>query len=328
MFKLLTKITADDHNMLINDTPASRKKVVLLANALFVPVLLWFFSAFAIAIRLFETSIFNGLIVGLIAAVFIFIIDRSILMSNGNKFITAFRIVMGLCIATIGSIMVDECIFHDDINQKFEANKENSIQAIKDSINAKYSMPLANLEAIQSQKAETWNNGIQDAKNETDGKGGSNQRGVGKIAAVKLNLASLQQADYVQAKNNTDSLLQEKNQALQRAEYKINSSYGKAMLLHRIEALFELVLSNKIVALIYFIFTIFIWCLEFLVILFKINSAETNYEKKIRMIEQMGSSRMDKLVRIDNEWYEAGRAHNSTQEVRNSINKKSPTIYN
>jgi predicted ferric reductase len=100
------------------------------------------------------------------------------------------------------------------------------------------------------------------------------------------------------------------------------------MLLHRIEALFELVLSNKIVALIYFIFTIFIWCLEFLVILFKINSAETNYEKKIRMIEQMGSSRMDKLVRIDNEWHEAGRAHNSTQEVRNSINKKSPTIYN
>jgi seryl-tRNA synthetase len=46
------------------------------------------------------------------------------------------------------------------------------------------------------------------------------------------------------------------------------------------------------------------------------------------MIEQMGSSRMDKLVRIDNEWHEAGRAHNSTQEVRNSINKKSPTIYN
>jgi hypothetical protein len=328
MFKLLTKITADDHNMLINDTPASRKKVVLLANALFVPVLLWFFSAFAIAIRLFETSIFNGLIAGLIATVFIFIIDRSILISNGNKFITAFRIVMGLCIATIGSIMVDECIFHDDINHQFEANKENSIQAIKDSINSKYAMPLAQLAAIQEQKSQIWNNGIQDAKNETDGKGGSNQRGVGKIASVKLNLASLQQADYIEAKNNRDSLIQEKNQTLQRAENKINSSYGKAMLLHRIEALFELVLSNKIVALIYFIFTIFIWCLEFIVILFKINSAETNYEKKIRMIEKIGSSRIDKLVRIDNEWYEAGRGHNSTQEVRSSINKKSPTIYN
>jgi hypothetical protein len=46
------------------------------------------------------------------------------------------------------------------------------------------------------------------------------------------------------------------------------------------------------------------------------------------MIEKIGSSRIDKLVRIDNEWYEAGRGHNSTQEVRSSINKKSPTIYN
>lgn len=39
MLKFFTKITGDDYNMLLNDTPSSRKKVVLFANILFVPVL-------------------------------------------------------------------------------------------------------------------------------------------------------------------------------------------------------------------------------------------------------------------------------------------------
>lgn len=328
MFKFFTKITADDHNMLINDTPASRKKVVLLANALFVPVLLWFISAFAMATGLFQATIIGGIFTGLIAATFIFLIDRSILMANGNRWITSIRIVMGFCIATIGSIMVDELIFHDDINQQFEINKEAAIKVAQDSISAKYSASL-NISSNQlAQKAAIWNNGLDDAKKEADGKGGSKQRGVGEITQIKLQIADKQQTDYHRAKADNDSILRVKAIALEKAENQINSTYGKAMLLHRIEALFDLIASNKVVAFIYIIFTIFIWCLEFLVILLKMNTAETNYEKKIRMIERIGSHRIDKIVKRDSEWYDAGKGHNSARDVRKIVSKTPPALFN
>jgi hypothetical protein len=328
MFKFFTKITGDDYNMLINDTPASRKKVVLLANALFVPVLLWFFSVYSMATNLFGASIIGGIFAGLTAATFIFLIDRSILMANGNRLIAGFRIVMGLCIATIGSIMVDEFIFHDDINQQFESNKEAAIKVAKDNISKSYNYSEANAASAMAEKAVIWNNGLEDAKREADGKGGSKTRGVGKITEIKLQLAESQKTDYYQSKAENDSILSEKAVALKKAEDKINSSYGNAMLLHRIEALFDLVFSNKVVAVIYIIFTIFIWCLEFIVILFKMNSAETNYERKIRMIEQIGANRIDKITSKDLNWFEGDMNQTVSKNLRNEIRKNPPAFYN
>jgi len=328
MFKFLTKITADDYNMLINDTPESRKKVVLLANALFIPVLLWFFSAYAMSTGLFGSSRLVGVFIGLVAAFFIFLVDRSIILAKGNNWIAFFRIVMGLCIATIGSIMVDECIFHEDINQQLSANKEAIIKADQLNISNSYLATLQASDSTLRSKALIWNEGINDVKKEADGNGGSKQRGSGAITNLKLNLSTLQQADYNQAKAEHDSILLIKSNALQSAENKINASHGNAMLLHRIEALFDLVFKNTIVALIYIIFTIFIFCLEFVVILFKMNSAETNYEKKLRMIEIMGSNRIDKIVNRDQACFDGGIAHTQAKDARKELSKNPPAFFN
>ncbi|MFN0189356.1 MAG: DUF4407 domain-containing protein [Bacteroidia bacterium] len=328
MFKFLTKITADDYNMLINDTPASRKKVVLFANALFIPVLLWFFTAFTMATQLFEASFWGSLFAGLLAALLIFIIDRSIIIANGNGWITTFRIILGLCIATIGSIMIDDCVFHDDINQQLEANKAVKIQSAKNKIQANYQINLAEANAEVNSKYSNWQNAIEGVKAEADGKGGTGFRGAGKITALKLGLSSKQETAYIHATNSRDSILAEQKIAQIKAEDQINSTQGKAMLLHRIEALFTLVFSNKIVGALYLIFTIFIWCLEFIVIMFKMNSSETNYEKKIRMIEEMGANRIDKIANKDKEWFEGGKGHKTTTGIRQQLGNNPPAFYN
>lgn len=328
MFKFFTKITADDYGMLMNDTPASRRKVILLATSLFIPVLIWIFSAFAMSTKLFGASLICGCLYGLSAGTIIFFVDRSIILANGNRWITLFRLVMGFCIATIGSIMVDECIFHDDINQQFETNKTKHVDIVKKEIDFKFSSDLANANRKVNQQYIKWMESESDVKGEADGKSGSGQRGVGKIVTLKAEISKKFEAEYRRAVSSRDSLLNEKEKIEQIAENKIVASYGNAMLLKRIEALFDLVVSNKIVGLIYFLFTVIIWCLEFLVILFKLNSAETNYERKVRIIEQIGEQRMDKILKTDCKWYHGSQGHDSTKKLRTMIKQGPPTFMN
>ncbi|MBK7573345.1 MAG: DUF4407 domain-containing protein [Bacteroidetes bacterium] len=302
MLKFFTKITGDDYNMLLNDTPSSRKKVVLFANILFVPVLLWFFSAYALATRIFGTSQLGGLFIGIMAASFIFLIERAILMSNGNRWIAAFRIVMGLCIASIGSIVVDEAIFHSDIERQLHINKETYIQTEKAKIQREYNAKLLTLQSVREEKGKAWQVALQEVSKESDGSGGSKLRGSGEIAKLKKELANDQLGDYQQARNDFTMLQEEMQIKLEKLEEKVNASYNGSMLLNRIKAMFDLVIAEKTMLFTYIIFTLLIWCIEFLVVLMKLNHVETNYERKLQLIEQIGEKRMSKIGNKDNNW--------------------------
>ncbi len=328
MLKFFTKITGDDYNMLLNDTPSSRKKVVLFANILFVPVLLWFFSAYALATRIFGTSQLGGLFIGIMAASFIFLIERAILMSNGNRWIAAFRIVMGLCIASIGSIVVDEAIFHSDIERQLHINKETYIQTEKAKIQREYNAKLLTLQSVREEKGKAWQVALQEVSKESDGSGGSKLRGSGEIAKLKKELANDQLGDYQQARNDFTMLQEEMHIKLEKLEEKVNASYNGSMLLNRIKAMFDLVIAEKTMRFTYIIFTLLIWCIEFLVVLMKMNHVETNYERKLKLIEQIGEKRMSKIGNKDNNWYDGGIGHTSTKNLRSIINQGPPRFIN
>lgn len=314
--------------MLNSDTPASRKKVVLLGNAIFIPVLLWFISAYAMATNLFGCSIWGGLFAGGIAALFIFLIERSIILASGNKWICGFRIIMGFCIATIGSILVDECLFKGDIDRQMTENKEMAIKEAEAEVLLKYGDQLANLDQKRTNKSRSWQIALNDTKLEADGNGGSRSRGVGKITDLKNGIADAQHLDYLVSDTEYKELLQKSNDDKLKASAIINSSYSNNMLLNRIKALFQLVFNNKIMAGAYLIITLLIWCMEFIVILFKIHSNVTNFERKVSYIEEMGESRMKKIVSRDADWYEAGRSHGAAKEIRQEIKARPPAFYN
>jgi hypothetical protein len=46
------------------------------------------------------------------------------------------------------------------------------------------------------------------------------------------------------------------------------------------------------------------------------------------MIEQIGANRIDKLVKKDNDWSEAGYSNNLSKGVRVNFDKTHPTFYN
>ena len=328
MFKFYSAITADDHNMLLNDTPASRKKVVLYGNAILIPVLLWFLSTLAVSTRLFGTDIWTGILAGLIAAFLIFSIERSILLANGNRWIAGFRIVLGFCIALLGSVVVDDCLFHDDINYRLEKNKKDEIDAARTEVEKKFAPFMAEADSAVRLNWQIWHAQNQEVIREAEGKSPSGLVGVGTITQLKANMAAEQEVEYYKAAGLKDSLQREQKAEEDKAIARVEASYGEAMLLKRIEALFGLVSSNGIVAFIYTIFTLLIWCLEFLVVLLKMNTAETNYESKLNTLEQIGKNRLEKIEAKDASFFDAGASHPKGRVATNAVQKKAPSFYN
>jgi hypothetical protein len=282
----------------------------------------------AMSIRIFGTSTLVGIIAGLIAGFLIFAIERSVILANGNNWITIFRILLGLCVALLGSLITDECLFHDDINQQIEKSKRDSIQSIKERISMIYQPHINASEAAIIQKQSIWLLREKDAIIEAEGKSPTGQVGVGDIANMKLNSADRIRQDYYQAIANRDSLFIAKKAQEEIDITTFENSFGGSLVLKRVEAMFDLVFSNYLMAAVYIIFTLFIWSLEFLVVLIKLNSEETNYERRIKHIEEIGRNRMEKISQRDRLWYDGSIGHATSRSISASINRKSPSIFN
>ena len=252
--------------------PASKRKIALYANCLMIPIILWFINSFLLVSHVLQGTVLIALLTGLIAAFIIFLIERAIIMSNGSRPIFWFRIVLGLIVASLGSISFDEVIFKNDIDNKVAEYKKKAVDIAVKKIEIDYQSEIGLQQSIVDEKGNDWNKSLQDAKDESDGTGGSHQKLVGDITLLKMRVADKQELDYnsegkklITIKANMDN-----SKALSKAKAEADFN-GNALLL-RIRAMFDLLKEDGFMLFVYILFTAFLFCLEFLVVLIKIGS--------------------------------------------------------
>lgn len=282
MLKFYSLIIGENPDYTKSFQPASKRKVALYANCLLVPVILWFINTYLLVAHVLEGSVFTAILSATIAGFTIFLIERAIVMSNGSKSIFWFRILLGLIIASLGSISMDEVIFKNDIDNKVNFYKQSEINNAGTEIDKEFSERIANQQSLVNQKANDWNLALTDAKKEADGTGGSRQKQVGKIALLKLGVASKLQSDYNAENLKLSSLIADYNSAKENAKNRAKDGFIGNALLIRIRAMFDLISEDKFMLGVYLLFTLFLFCLEFLVVLIKIgskNSIDEDLEK-------------------------------------------------
>jgi hypothetical protein len=269
MLKIYSIIIGENPKYTATFQPASKRKIALYANCLIVPVILWFINGYLLVSNVLEGSVFSAILTAFIAAFIIFLIERAIVMSNGSKPIFWFRIFLGIIVASLGSISLDEVIFKHDIDNQVAYYKQAEVDS-------------AVQKSIVNQKGFEWNQSLKDAKGEADGTAGSHQKQVGKIALLKMNVADKQQTDYNTENNKLASLTSSVDTAKAHAKTKAEADFNGNALLVRIRAMFDLIAKDKFMLGVYILFTLFLFCLEFLVVLIKIgskNSIDEDLEK-------------------------------------------------
>jgi hypothetical protein len=177
---------------------------------------------------------------------------------------------------------MDEVIFRQDIDNQVVVYRQNAINDAVKKIEENFDIQIETQKAIVAQKATEWNQALKDAKSEADGTGGSRQKQVGKIALLKMSIASSLESDYVSENLKLAALKSNLEADKINAKQKAESDFNGNALLIRIRAMFDLINQDKFMKGIYILFTLFLFCLEFLVVLIKAgskNSIDEDFEK-------------------------------------------------
>jgi hypothetical protein len=283
MSKIYSILIGENPKYTTTFQPASKRKIALYANCLMIPVILWFINSYLLISHVLQGSIFIAILTGFIAAFIIFLIERAIIMSNGSKPIFWFRIFLGFIVASLGSLSFDEVIFKNDIDHKMSSYQDEVISSAVQKVNDEYKPIFENQGNIVNVKYKEWQKRLDDINKEMKGlPGSSGKSGKGSITQENIRIASLLQADYETEKDKlavlSDSFAKDKLAAKDKAIAGFNNN----ALLIRIRAMFDLLGEDVFMLSVYILFTLFLFCLEFLVVLIKIgsqNSIDEDLEK-------------------------------------------------
>ncbi len=327
MLRLYCFISGDDYNLLKNDTPASKKKVALLATSLAVPVLIWFIVTILMVSHVLNYSMAAAVVSGVFAASIIFVIERGIIMSNSSKVIGAFRIALGFVVAILGAICLDEVIFKEDIEQQLVKDFQAEVQTELEKVSQQYQEKFSAQEERTRVKYASWQSALDDAKREADGSGGSGAKGVHGITRLKLQIASQNEQDYQAEQTALASMKADIESERTKIKEKLEATSSNHSFLSRIKAMFNLIMNDAWMLMIYSLMTAFFFFLEFLVVIFKMFMDETNYERKVKLIETIGMERM-KLIGNNEPRKDAGAWHPKAKKARTMLKDSPPSLFN
>lgn len=329
MLKKACLLTGENYALLASDTPASKKKVVAMALAMMVPTLIWIFNGFMLSYQVVQAGLDWSILTAVICGMIIFMIEKLIIMANGNGWLTLFRICIGLIVALLGSIAVDEVVFEDDIDISVAQLREKEIATAKvneeKNFNALNEVTQLNSEISIAQKS--FDSAEALAVAEADGSKGTGNKGVGRVADYKDQKARQRKQDLNNLLIKKNTLFAVKDSFIYAAGQRAENSFKEHALLTRIKALFKLVARDEFMLTTYLLFTLLMFFFEFLVVIMKLTWNKTNYERKVEMIEEIGKRKMEFLIRKDTPLSDPGHFLPQLEQARIAV-KKNGSLYN
>ena len=127
--KILCKFIGWNHDMLNECGEASHSQLKKLSGALMLMLLMWAVIGYTFANNFLNVESLAGKIA--MAAGFAFvvwIIERIIILTVGKPWLMmSIRVVLAILMAIFGSVLIDQCIFRNDIQEAMEANTRERI---------------------------------------------------------------------------------------------------------------------------------------------------------------------------------------------------------
>ncbi|HMQ08890.1 MAG TPA: DUF4407 domain-containing protein [Saprospiraceae bacterium] len=275
MFRICSILIGEDPNYTANYDPASKRKVILYAHCLMIPVIIWFINGFLLVHQVLDGNLWLAILTAIIASFIIFLIERSILLSDGKILISALRFTMAISIAFLGAICLDEVIFKNDIDNHIIMYQQEYADSVKQKFYSEFENEISIQQKSVDIKNSLWIEALNDAKGEADGTKGSGSIGVKEIAIMKIDIAKNMQSEYEKSQVQLEKLIEERDHMLSIELEKFNSNG----LLLRIKAMFELIFENVWMLITFICFSILFFSMEMLVVIVKMVSKESTAEK-------------------------------------------------
>jgi hypothetical protein len=112
-------------------TEASRKQLKKYSSAMLILIILWAFIGYSFAQRYVGAEWWGSLITAVIFVTIVIQIERQIILTVGkNSRLAIFRIIIAFIMAVLGSAIIDQIIFKDDIEKKMIEIVDNEVKRL------------------------------------------------------------------------------------------------------------------------------------------------------------------------------------------------------
>jgi hypothetical protein len=121
----------------------SQRKINVLAIGVMFPTFIWTLNGYFLTTNMLSKSVGNGILVALLLGIFMFFLERAILLSSGRKAIVIMRLCFAITSAFLGSVVLKSVIFESDINNKLTELRQAKIDQFKKDVTENYAATIA-----------------------------------------------------------------------------------------------------------------------------------------------------------------------------------------
>jgi len=305
-------LTGLSYPLIRNSSQQSIKNAKKYTGALLIIMLIWFFIGFCFATRYLHMEWIGGVVGGLLLSFIILQIERIIILSHHiSLFGKCFRVILGIVMAVLGAMIMDQFTFKDDIElRKVQVLSERVEKAIKISELdlRKQINEVDSMLSISSQKLFSLSEELQRrpviVTNYTSGSVTRDSLGNQVNSTTQRNTSVVDnplRIEFEFMQSQIEELNKRKFQLSQaitdlrdNKEKELKEATG---FLDELVLLKEVVMSNWVGLFVYFLFLFFFLSLELFILIMKLSDKDSDYDKlidhqvhvRIQMLNQLNS---------------------------------------
>jgi len=317
-------LTGYSYRLVMSCSEASKKAVKKYTSALLIIMIIWFLIGVLFSQQYIKLSMLGAIGAGLVLTVIIVQIERQIILGTKSWKSSAFRFVLGLVMAAIGSVIIDQIIFQEDIEKQklLRVDKEVNEQLhfkVKE-VDDQIAIFQKDLEKKEQERLQLMNDISK--KPTINMPAYTTERTPGKVSrSVMVNgVPTIQEFDtvYVKRKYESHSVANPKNKLIpildkqidtlrrRRAELSIQKSnirkdleqelLHKKGFLDELEVMFEILVSSPVSMIVWCLWFLFFLIIELLVIVSKLLEKENDYDRIIKHQVEVKILALEKLT--------------------------------
>lgn len=311
-------ITGYNYTIIRNSSEASAKTVRKFLSAIMIVSILWAFIGYTFAQRYLHMGVYGSAVVALIMVIIVIQIERQIILSVGkNMLVPVFRTLIGVVMAVIGSVIIDQIIFREDVEKAKISNLQAEVNSILPAKTRELDYQIAQIDsAITAKEAErsavieeiTKKPFIKSASSETkyyqmqkNTPDGETKDTLVRRTDIALSDVTNPKASLLPDIEKQVSLL--RHQKSERENSKINIRQeletelgSKTGFLDELKVLFSILLSSWIAMVVWTMFFLFLMSIELLVLVNKFGEERTDYESIILHQKDVRIKMLDNLA--------------------------------
>ncbi len=314
--KLGCLLTGWDKDLMKQCSSASRTQLSKYTSALIILMIIWGIVGYGFAERYIKLPWWGCVFTSMVFITIIIMVERQIILAtHKNSRLALFRTIIAFAMAIIGSTIIDQVLFGDDIDKQMKSRIEEQTTALSEQRSHILDGQIAGLTA-KLDSLNLMNDQMQKDvdKNPTIPLTTIRIETENLIVDGKIKKTSKPVKEIVEIANPKKEEIDNNKQSIAKIEENIKDAYEKKIdlednvrrecedsvgFLEELEAMWSILSERTSAKIFYIILFAFLIGLELFILVSKSHKEECDYEKLVKYQLEVKKQQIDKLLRLN-----------------------------